>query len=342
MIGIAPQKQSVAAIAVAAAVALLACAAVTQAGTTIGFGSSVGATNLTSSGALVDDSFVFQLGTFEGDFIPTPENTDQWLQQWREASDLEGTPLVGNTAPYQTKELGGLFPPGMRANSFTSSVTVDHNSPPFDLGGQLYIWGYNRRSLPGAAEWILISDPSWTWPDGSNHLPATSYSVSGASIAVVGEIGGDGFEMMTAAVTVPGSSADFYEGWLLSNFSNSAVTNPALEAEVWGGHADPDRDGLKNLLEYFIGSDPQLANPEGALLMPEISGDRISVEFRQSLRAIGVIGQVEWSDDMVNWSRIGIEQVPLGEDVTHATVRASKAVGSARKAYFRLTVQRVP
>ena len=119
-----------------------------EAGTTIGFGSSVGVTNLTSSGGAMHGGFVFQLGTFDGDFNPTSANTDQWLGAWRAASDREGEPLVGNTAPYSTRELGGGFPAGTRVNSFSSSVTLDHNEPPFDLGGQLYIWGL--RSTGGA------------------------------------------------------------------------------------------------------------------------------------------------------------------------------------------------
>ncbi|MFT4548297.1 MAG: hypothetical protein ACI8XO_002205 [Verrucomicrobiales bacterium] len=191
----------------------------TTAGTTIGFGSSVGATNLISSDAAMPEGFLFQLGTFEGDFEPTSSNTDKWLLGWRPASDREGEPLEGNTAAYQTQELGGGFPPGFRANSFSSSVMLDHNEAPFDLGGQLYIWGYDQRATPGAAEWILITDPAWIWPDGSSNLPATSYAVSSATVVMLGEIKGDGFEMKTAVVTVSDSSADFYEGWLAENFS---------------------------------------------------------------------------------------------------------------------------
>ena len=336
----APQKRWATAISISAAAMLLAVAA--RAGTTIGFGSSVGATNLTSSGELVDQSFVFQLGTFESGFVPTAANTDEWLGAWREASDIEGQPLEGNTAPYRTQELGEPFPPGMRANNFTSSVTLDHNAPPFDLGGQLFIWGYDRRALPGAAEWILISDPSWIWPDGSSNLPAASYSVSGASVAVLGEIMGDGFEMRTAAVTVPGESANFYEGWLYGNFSEVELLDPALETEVWGDQADPDDDSLSNLMEYFTAGDPRQSDSFAVLGAPQISGDEIVVEFRQSLSAVGVVGQVEWSPDLKTWSRQGIEQVALGESAGHVAMRASLPIGDVRKAYFRLTVQRLP
>jgi hypothetical protein len=317
----------------------LGCA---HAGTTIAFGSSVGATNLVSSGGVMHDGFVFQLGTFDGGFIPAAGNTDFWLGAWRPASDREGEPLVGNIAAYLTQDLGDGFPAGFRVNSFSSSVTLDHNEPPFDLGGQLYIWGYDQRATPGAAEWILISDPTWIWPDGSSNQPAASYAVSGATISVVGEIKGDGFEMQTAAVTVPDSSAGFYEGWLAANFTEGVLGNPALELEVWGEFADPDRDRLSNLMEYFTGNDPNAAATTDVLSQPEISGDDITVEFRQSLSAIGVSGLVEWSTDLQSWSRQGIVQEAAGEDATHATLRASWPIGEASKAFFRLTVQHAP
>lgn len=330
------------AIAVLAIGVLVGPTAVVEAGTTIGFGSSVAATNLTSSGAPMHEGFEFQLGTFEGDFQPTADNTAQWLGAWRPASDRDGVPLEGNTVPYQTRELGGVFPEGVRANHFAGSVTLDHNEPPFDLGGQLYIWGYDQRATPGPAEWILITDPSWIWPDGSSNLPAASYAVSGESTAIVGEVSGVGFEMQSAAVTVPDAVADFYEGWLAKHFSASVLGNPDLEATEWGQFADPDKDGLSNLLEYFIAGDPLVATTTDVLGRLQISGGQIVLEYRRSLSAIGVVGQVEWSTDLKVWSREGIEQQEAGGDETHQAVRVSWPLVEARKAFFRLSVQPAP
>ena len=312
------------------------------AGTTIAYGSSVGVTNLTSSGAPMPEGFVFQLGTFEGGFVPDPSNTDGWLGAWRPASDREGEPLAGNSAAYQTQLLGGVFPPEMRANCFTGSLTLDHNEPPFDLGGQLYIWGYDQRVTAGAAEWILITDPGWKWPDGSSNLPAISYAVSGASIVVLGDINGEGYEMRSAAVTVPASSASLYEGWLAQNFSAGVLGDEALEAEVWGDHADPDGDGLSNLLEYFTANDPNLLETVSGVGQPMVDGDKIVVAYRRSLSATGVVGQMEWSKDLQSWSRDGIVQTTVDENATHANMRASWPMGEARQAFFRLTVQREP
>lgn len=49
--------------------------------------------------------------------------------------------------------------------------------------------------------------------------------------------------------------------WQQNNFS-SAYSNPAMEETVWGWSADPDGDGLKNRLEYALGTDPNLPNSQ--------------------------------------------------------------------------------
>lgn len=48
--------------------------------------------------------------------------------------------------------------------------------------------------------------------------------------------------------------------WEEQQFGAATVANPTLEATVWGLAADPDNDGLPNLVEQHLGSDPNRAN----------------------------------------------------------------------------------
>ncbi|MFT4548296.1 MAG: hypothetical protein ACI8XO_002206 [Verrucomicrobiales bacterium] len=123
-------------------------------------------------------------------------------------------------------------------------------------------------------------------------------------------------------------------------FLQGELGEPSLELTVWGEFADPDVDGLSNLIEYFTGNDPHGASSVAPLGQPVISGDEISAEYHQSLSAIGVVGQVEWSADLKTWSRSGVTQAAAGEDESHVTVRARVAIGDAQQAFFRLAVQR--
>lgn len=44
--------------------------------------------------------------------------------------------------------------------------------------------------------------------------------------------------------------------WSEQQFGAVVASNPALEATVWGGEADPDKDGIPNRFEQALGSDP--------------------------------------------------------------------------------------
>lgn len=49
---------------------------------------------------------------------------------------------------------------------------------------------------------------------------------------------------------------DSYEVWKREFFTDEQITNPDLEALVWGDEADPDLDGWDNLSEYAVGGNP--------------------------------------------------------------------------------------
>jgi YD repeat-containing protein len=53
---------------------------------------------------------------------------------------------------------------------------------------------------------------------------------------------------------------DPYNRWAVAKFGATAVNNPALQPTVWGEQADPDGDGLRNLLEYTADTNPNAWN----------------------------------------------------------------------------------
>lgn len=76
-------------------------------------------------------------------------------------------------------------------------------------------------------------------------------------------------------------------------------------ARTWPGGGslagdDPDRDGLKNLAEFFLHTDPLAAD---ASLLPTASwiGGNFQLSYRQRTNATGVTVHPEWSEDLVNW-----------------------------------------
>ena len=58
-----------------------------------------------------------------------------------------------------------------------------------------------------------------------------------------------------------------YNLWLTNYFSPAVLNDPSQEATVWGRNADPDRDGTRNQLEYFIGTPPTSGSAPPALVV---------------------------------------------------------------------------
>lgn len=102
---------------------------------------------------------------------------------------------------------------------------------------------------------------------------------------------------------------------------------------------DPDGDGLANLVEYFLGLDPDQRNP-GAVAMSWNSAE-ISLTFTRDPTATGINSRVEWSDTLAagSWSTAGLTEEILGTTGGLQQVKVSLAIttGDPRK-FLRLVV----
>src|SRR5690606_25306501 len=87
------------------------------------------------------------------------------------------------------------------------------------------------------------------------------------------------------------------EAWRAVFFGESS-DDPAIA----GDQADPDGDGLVNLVEYALGLDPCSANPGSVL---QLDPDRIGLEFPTDPGAHDVSIVPEWSHDLITWHDSG-------------------------------------
>jgi Tol biopolymer transport system component len=99
--------------------------------------------------------------------------------------------------------------------------------------------------------------------------------------------------------------------WLEWNFTAEELANPWLEATLWGWEADPDGDGLANLMEYGLGGDPQVSSTQfadGSLMGAELEiVDGLAIvryPERSDAYKRGLNYELEFSNDLENWSTI--------------------------------------
>jgi hypothetical protein len=99
---------------------------------------------------------------------------------------------------------------------------------------------------------------------------------------------------------------------------------------------DSDGDGVRNLMEYFMGLDPKVQN-SGSFV--SVQGDRnsnfLSLTYRKSKEITGVVGVVEWSTDLATgiWISDGVTDTLVGDygNYEERTASVPRALGEVRK-----------
>jgi hypothetical protein len=99
------------------------------------------------------------------------------------------------------------------------------------------------------------------------------------------------------------------ETWLAQYFAATDLSNPALQATLWGWDADPDGDGIANLLEYALGGNPRVASSlfaDDSLLgagLEVVGGVAVLRHPERTDKEVrGLDYVVEFSWDLENWS----------------------------------------
>ena len=176
-----------------------------------------------------------------------------------------------------------------------------------------------------------VSVPLFEYPRlARQSAPAFSISVSDGALS-----------------TGPQSAAIFFnegpiESWRHGFFSVAELRNPAMEQTLWGDYADPDRDGVSNLLEYAFGSDPRQAGERGDnILLTTSPFDDIpsfSFTYHKDLSREGIDYQVEISNDAMSWTPIGDSLIARDDGVETRRVTVSSSLH--RECWLRLRISR--
>jgi hypothetical protein len=126
------------------------------------------------------------------------------------------------------------------------------------------------------------------------------------------------------------------DAWRLASFTAGEMAQPEVSAD----QADPDHDGLCNLMEYAMGLPPK--TPDANALHPRIVGGHLTVTYSVAKAATDVTLALEQSDDLVTWHG-GTNYVEVTDTadqgaVQQVTARTTAPVGGA--SYLRLKVTR--
>ena len=94
----------------------------------------------------------------------------------------------------------------------------------------------------------------------------------------------------------PGTFGD----WQLHHFTDAQLTNAAIGIAP----ADPDGDGVPNLLEFVVGGDPLVPDATNAVLKATATGGQFYFQFQERSALGNVARQFQASGDLLTWTNL--------------------------------------
>jgi hypothetical protein len=139
-----------------------------------------------------------------------------------------------------------------------------------------------------------------------------------------------------ASVTVTGQT---FASWQAANFAASEIT-----AGLADDTADCDLDGLSNLVEFALGTDPRAVTPPlaPAILPDAMAQDRLTLSFTHPRALPGVSYAVEVSGDLQGWSDVPVLEITSGATTDTVTALDPIPIADSAQRFMRIRVRRSP
>ncbi len=259
---------------------------------------------------------------------------------------VNGTHVPGNGAGTQAIGGGASYGAASRLRWSLMGDSADAASSSRVTAGAVVISPGARLdvSLASAGSTAAFSDAFWTqsrvWTVVTGSSIAGSFTLGTVGADSTGRTAADfgvfSLQHTSTEVRVVFTAHPPHEQWLRKNFGSS-WQNAALAGDA----ADPDLDGVPNLLERAFGGDPSVR--DGALLPAIAPGaPLLSLDFRRAPGTDDLVFAVEQSTSLAAdaWSAAEGGMTVLSEENGLQTVRfTTPAAGSAVR-YLRLRVSR--
>ncbi len=138
-------------------------------------------------------------------------------------------------------------------------------------------------------------------------------------------------------ITLTGAGGQPITDWRQQNFGTTSNTGDAAD------DADPDHDGISNLLEFATAGSPNTNGTAPTTIAPPGGGVIEFTYTRNKLAMAELTFQVQWSDDLLTtWSGVGVTETLLSDNGYTQQVKALVPTGGNDQRFVHLKVTRVP
>ena len=235
----------------------------------------------------------------------------------------------------------GSLPAGNSPNSASFAVPAVALLGVGDVGGQTIsergvvysLNSVNTAPAPGGTGVIRIVHTGLPDATGGFSQTATGLAPNTAYTYRVYATDGTGATYLSTPTTF--TTPTVLQNWRQTFFGTTQGTNTAAD------NADPDNDGLPNLIEFATGKDPTTAQST-AVAVPTVNGSTLEYSYTRSLDALnsGTTFTVQWNDslDPSLWSSSGVSEAVLSDNGLLQQVKATLPASSTGRRFVRLNV----
>jgi hypothetical protein len=202
------------------------------------------------------------------------------------------------------------------------------------VNGELWVFGGEVPVLHGEVEVYNPVINTWrSLPDMPTPRHGISASVIGNRIYLPGGglIQGFGASDINEVFIV---SVPTFAQWQQLHFTPAELNDPATSGE----NADPNQNGLPNLLDYAFTNDPRGTTTRH---QPYVLGDEswLSLVYPQSVSATDLTFTVEQSSNLAGWTPASPTNITISDDGVTRLVKAQVPINEQRL-FLRLRVSR--
>jgi Zn-dependent metalloprotease len=229
-------------------------------------------------------------------------------------------------------------PVGLAADIQPKPATITAKNQTKTVGTVINLGpGQREFSATGLVEGEVIDTVTLVSNGGTQAQdPVGSYVIT-ASDPVGGafnrfRVGNYNFDYRTGTLTVSGGPATVtLADWATQNGLSGADAAPA---------ADPDGDGVSNLMAYFMALDPKGGQGLAGYGVKEVADSSVSLTYRRAKRVTGVTAQVQSAGDLSSgWGTNGVQETVVDKGAYEEVTATVTTPPGSTKMFMRLSVQ---
>jgi hypothetical protein len=260
-------------------------------------------------------------------------------------------PTVANGKVYVGSQYSvfafGLLGGNLAFNSNNYAASEDSGTATISVsrtGGSQGVAQVSYATVPGGAATpgvdYVSTNGTLTWASGDSSSKTFSVTLLDDNVAEGNETvnlvlsNSSGAYLGTQTTAVLTIVEDAYETWKLAHFGPSANNNV-----IAGDYADPDGDGIPNLLEFAVASDPNKASPD-ATISGAIATNHFQLSLRRNTAATNLTYTVQAANTLGAWTDVMTYTGAAGwiPNIVGATASESAPVGTFPDAFVNVAI----